>query len=200
MAINCVEIVNWLKTWFTPKDEDYNYDLTLSNYNPTISSIITLSVYVTDGNDDPVTNHPIPIYVDGTYSSTITTDNMGAASFSYTCSHAGQVFFSASNKRTITAQVSGWKEVTLTNGKLYVNQRERICELHFSKSHNLTTANSWLWIATEAEIANYAPKTTLYAETSAREVMARVFDTGSIQANYSAVGQRSVTFNLVWHY
>lgn len=93
-----------------------------------------------------------------------------------------------------------WETITLTNGKLYVNTDLRLCELHYSKSHNLTSANTWTFIETISQISNYPPKTTLYVHGSAREVMARVFDTGSLQANFSAVGQRSITFNLMWHY
>lgn len=96
--------------------------------------------------------------------------------------------------------VDTWTAITLTNGTLYVNTDLRLCELHYSKSHNLTSANTWTFIETISQIANYPPKTTLYAQGSAREVMARVFNTGSIQANFSAVGQRSITFNLMWHY
>lgn len=95
---------------------------------------------------------------------------------------------------------SNWTEISLTNGKLYVNTDLRMCELHYSKSHNLTSANTWTFVETISQIANYPPKTTLYVHGSAREVMARVFDTGSLQANFSAVGQRSITFNLMWHY
>lgn len=96
--------------------------------------------------------------------------------------------------------VDTWTTINLTNGKLYVNTDLRMCELHYSKSHNLTSANTWTFIETISQIANYPPKTTLYVHGSAREVMARLFDTGSLQANFSAVGQRSITFNLVWHY
>lgn len=93
-----------------------------------------------------------------------------------------------------------WTTINLTNGTLYVNTDLRMCELHYSKSHNLTSANTWTFIETISQIANYPPKTTLYVHGSAREVMARLFDTGSLQANFSAVGQRSITFNLIWHY
>lgn len=93
-----------------------------------------------------------------------------------------------------------WTTISLTNGTLYVNTDLRLCELHYSKSHNLTTANAYQYIETIAHISDYPPKTTLYVHCSAREVMARLYATGSLQANYSAVGQRSITFNLMWHY
>jgi hypothetical protein len=81
-----------------------------------------------------------------------------------------------------------------------VNTALRMCELHYSTSKAFTTANTWTFMETITEISNYPPKTTLYAQGSAEPVIARVFNTGSVQANFSAVGQRSITFNLMWHY
>lgn len=97
--------------------------------------------------------------------------------------------------------LTGWETITLTNGTLYVNTDLRLCELHYSTSNGFTTANTWTFIETVSEISNYPPTTTLYAQGSAEPVIARLFDTGSIQALCrNANTTLSVTFNLMWHY
>lgn len=208
MAINCQEIVNWLKTWFTPKDEDYNYDLTVSDYNPVIDSTVTVGVNVTDGNGEIVNNHSFKLWINDDSYETLTTNNDGYASYTFTCSDWGIVRFTAETKNTTVIRVNGWKEITLTNGTLWVNGAERICEAHFSKSGvSFGTANSWTWVATEAEIANYPPKSSAsdisqhYVSCSSEPVIARIFPTGSIQALCRNANQtQSVTFSTMWHY
>jgi hypothetical protein len=176
-----------------------NIKITCSSYDPLIDTDITITIKVTDQNGDPISGFTVPLQIDLSYIAGVTTNSNGVATYTYTCNSWG-VHRIGVNSISAFITVTGWREITLTNGKLYVNGTERICELHYSKSHNLTTANTWTFIETITEISNYPPKTTVYAQGSAREVMARVFNTGSLQANYSAVGQRSITFNLVWHY
>ena len=93
MTQNCLQIVDWLKSWFTPRDEDYQYEFTVSNHNPTIDSTVQITISVTDGNGAPVTNHSFILDANGTNVS-LTTDQNGEATYNYTCSSWGICRFS----------------------------------------------------------------------------------------------------------
>lgn len=207
MTSECVEIVNWLKNWFTPKDEEYYYDMTVSNYNPTIDSNITVGVYVTDGNGDPVNNHSFQLWIGDSTSVTLTTDSQGYAGYTYNCSDWGVRRFSVGTSVTFI-KVTGWREIALKNGTLWVNGAERICEAHFSKSGvQFGAASTWTYVDTESQIANYPPKSSAsnisqhYVSCSSEPVIARIFPTGSVQGLCRNANQtQSVTFSTMWHY
>ena len=128
MAINCEDIVNWLKTWFTPRNEDYNYDLSVSDYNPVIDSTVTVGVNVTDGNGEIVNNHSFKLWINDESYETLTTNNEGYASYTFTCSDWGIVRFTAETKNTTVIRVTGWKTPTNTSDYTFSYNHE-LCEL-----------------------------------------------------------------------
>lgn len=175
-------------------------DISCSNYNPTIDSNITITITITDESGTPISGFTVPLKIDGTSISGITTNSSGVATHTYNCTEWGTHKISVKSVSTFI-RVTGWKEITVSNGTLYVNGETRTCELHYSTSKGFTTANTWTFMETITEISNYPPTTTLYAQGSAEPVIARLFDTGSIQALCrNANTTISVTFNLMWHY
>ena len=93
-------------------------------------------------------------------------------------------------------------EITLTNGKLYVNEATRTAELHYSNSRTFTSGDVgvWTFIETISQITSYPPKATLYAQCSVPNVLGRLFDTGSVQAYSTSQGAFAIAFNLIWQY
>ena len=183
-----------------------NIDISCSDYNPTIDTNVTITITVTDQNDDPISGFTVPLKIDGTSISGITTNSSGVATYTYTCTEWGNHKISVKSVSTFI-NVTGWKEIALTNGTLWVNGAERICEAHFSKSTEFGAANSWTYVATESEIANYPPKSSAsnisqhYVSCSTEPVIARIFPTGSVQAlSRNANQTQSVTFSTMWHY
>ena len=108
MTETCLPIVNWLKNWFTPTDETYNYNLTSSSYNPDIGSSITITVTVTDGNGDAVSGESVTLYMNGTAQTTQTTNSSGVATWSVTVNKFGLQDFRVENQ-SIQVKVGGWK-------------------------------------------------------------------------------------------
>ena len=84
-----------------------------------------------------------------------------------------------------------------------MNGETRTCELHYSKSNvAFTSANTWTFIETVSQIANYPPADNNNYYISANPtILTRVYATGSIQArNTVTSGSATVQFNAMWHY
>ena len=98
---------------------------------------------------------------------------------------------------------SHWETIQLTNGTLYVNEANRICELNYSKTNvAFTSANTWTFVETVSQIANYPPiGNNNYYITATPTIITRVYASGSIQArNTVTSGSATVQFNAMWHY
>ena len=106
MTETCLPIVQWLKDWFTSKDNEIHYNITSSNYNPNIDSTVTITVTVTDGDDNLVDNHSFTLNANGTDVS-LTTSN-GVATYSHTCSNWGVCRFSVKSYSCFI-KVDGWR-------------------------------------------------------------------------------------------
>ena len=140
MTSECVEIVNWLKNWFKPRDEQYTYDITVSNNNPTIDTDVTVEVSVTDGNDDAVSNHTFQLLINGGSSISLTTDSQGSASYVYTCSDWGVYRFSVGPYSNYI-RVKGWRNFRNdANFTGYYNETDVFLSVHVS---NVSVGTSW---------------------------------------------------------
>lgn len=200
MTSECVEIVNWLKNWFTPKDEDYTYSISSSEYNPTIDSTITIYVKVTDGNGDGVANHTFTMKTkNGDVS--LTTDSNGQATHSYTCNTWGNQRFRV-NGYSMYLNVTGWRTITRTNYTLWINGAERLCEIRYYKS-KVSVGTSWTFIETISD-SDYVPAPqgdSVYCACNMRGMVVRIFSSGSIQAQATtATSNQLLSFHTMWHY
>ena len=121
---------------------------------------------------------------------------------SYTADTWGITTFSANNQN-IQINVTEWKTINLTNGKLYVNESERLCELHYSKRGVSLSANTWKDIETIPQIASYPHKQEndhFYVSGSMPYYVVRIYRNGQVKA-YSTEGTSlAVTFSTMWHY
>ena len=107
MAVNCQDIINWLKNYFTLRTEDYKYDISISDYNPSIDSNVTVDINVTDGNGEIVGDHDFTLQFDDD-STDLTTDNEGSASYTYECTDWGVHRFSVGSTISFI-RVGGWR-------------------------------------------------------------------------------------------
>ena len=119
MTETCLPIVNWLKNWFTPSDEDYKYAMQVRNpsdstyaYNPHIDDVIRVAITVTDADGNNVPNHTFTLNwsepQSDAYSTTLTTNSSGFAYYDYTCNKFGLITFRVKDNN-IQVKVGGWR-------------------------------------------------------------------------------------------
>ena len=178
-------------------------ELTANNYNPTIDSNVTISAHFTDIDGNNISGRTVQLCLNGTSlgeSYSATTNSSGIATFTYTCTTWGVQDFSVENVHC-QVRVTGWKSINVNNGTLYVNGETRVAELHYSKSGADLTANTWTFVETLTQVASYPPvDNNLFVQCSNPTVIARVYATGSIQANTSASGTYAIAFTAMWHF
>lgn len=186
MTETCLPIVQWLKNWFTSKDNEIHYDIWASNYNPTINSTVTISITVTDGDNQPVTNHSFTLYVDDTTPVSLTTDNNGFASHTYTCSNWGIHTFNTPSSAT-QIKVKGYKQVVNeTKYQVYENE-----ESYYVVINTNVTFSSTSW-ATDFTIPSpYRPLIHIPLSCSDRQTSGRFTSDGTVQVVNLGTTQRT---------
>ena len=102
-------------------------DISCSNYNPTIDSNITITITITDESGTPISGFTVPLKIDGTSITGITTNSSGVATHTYTCTEWGNHKISVKSVSTFI-NVTGWK--TPTNNSDYTfSYNHELCEL-----------------------------------------------------------------------
>ena len=112
---NCIVTVNPY-----PIGSIISYEISSSNYNPTIDSSVTITVKAVSTDGGPVPNCPFVLNANGTDVS-LTAGTNGIATYTYTCSSWGLHTFSVSDN-SIQINVKGWKKYRNDNNyKVYYN-------------------------------------------------------------------------------
>ena len=194
MTQTCLQFVNWLKSWYTPKTEDYKYVIT-SNGTVTIGNNLTVTVTVLDGNNDVVPNHEFTLTVpSGT--SDLTTDSNGQATYTYTASSWGiRTFRVGETQKQI--YVNGKRSVSSTNFTVY--EYEDFVTLYASRNYALTNSTSWQ--QSLAIPSSVTPPNTVVTATSHKSVLARATTGGNIEllnTSGTAISSTSIQFQLMW--
>ena len=92
----------------------YQYEISLSNYNPKIGEPVTITVKVTRYNDTPVRNALVTIYKDNiSWVSGVPTNANGIYTRTFTPTTAGVVNFSIKNAKAQCNVQDEWKQVPL---------------------------------------------------------------------------------------
>ena len=133
----------------------FNIKIEPSNYNPDIDDTITVTITVTDQNDDPIPNWTVPLTINGTaITGTLTTNANGVATYNYTCSEWGVCRFSV---KTFSAfvNVAGWKTVQ-TGSKFTAKSNGRAVSVKCSQESNSGTVGTEYDIGTL--ISGYRPQ------------------------------------------
>lgn len=91
-------------------DKIFNYDLLVSDYNPTINEDIVVSCKVTDFYGVEVAGESFTLKRNGTTVGTSTTNLQGVATWNVTCDEWGLQVFRVENT-SIQVNVTGWKQI-----------------------------------------------------------------------------------------
>lgn len=91
-------------------NEIFNYDLWVSDYNPTINDDIVVSCKVTDFYGVAVAGESFTLKRNGTTVGTSTTNPQGVATWNVTCDEWGLQDFRVENT-SIQVNVTGWKQI-----------------------------------------------------------------------------------------
>ena len=91
-------------------NEIFNYDLLVSDYNPTINDDIVVSCKVTDFYGVEVAGESFTLKRNGTTVGTSTTNLQGVATWNVTCDEWGLQDFRVGNT-SIQVNVTGWKQI-----------------------------------------------------------------------------------------
>lgn len=178
-----------------------NIDISCSTYNPTIDTSVTITITVTDQNGDPISGFTVPLKIDGTSITGITTNSSGVATHTYNCTDWGNHKI---NVKSVSAfiNVTGWRTITHTNYTLWINGAERLCEIIYYKS-NTSVGTTWTDIETITD-TDYRPALqgdSVYCPCNMRGMVVRIFSSGAIKAQATtATSNQLFSFHGMWHY
>ena len=136
--------------------ENYNItNIECSDYNPSIDGNITVTITVNDVYGDAISGESVTVTAsEGTFtqlngsnitaasSVTGTTNSSGQFTLTYACSEWGLITFSANNTNT-QINVQGWRQITISTGKLFVNDSTKTAIFHFSRTGTITSEISY---------------------------------------------------------
>ena len=119
-------------------------DIQASNYNPNIDDTITITVTATNQSGDPIGNQAYALKKNGETLTTLTTDNNGVATYTYTCDNWGLYKFSIKSFST-SINVTGWR-VVQDDGIYYLKYNDKLvfAKISYDTSVNWSTTVSHL--------------------------------------------------------
>ena len=118
----------------------HNIDINCSDYNPDIDTTITVTVTVTDQNDDPVTDYTVPLKIDGTSITGVTTNSSGVATYNYSCNDWGVHKISVKSVSAYV-KVGGWRTF-IDNGTYTGKYNDEYVSLTMSTT-GITFTSTW---------------------------------------------------------
>lgn len=148
----------------------YCYEITPSNYNPTIDGSITISVRVTNVFGNTIDDKQVTLYSNGSTVGTATTNNVGVATFSYTFSDWDLHRFVVGNA-SLELQATGLKQVAQKTNNvvkytLYADESSRTCVIRIESTSNCNIANGEQYAVTGLIPSKYTPKANLFCDVN----------------------------------
>lgn len=134
----------------------YVYEMTASTYNPTIDTAFTITVTAKSVFGNPIGNKSLTLYKDGTSVGSYTTDEYGRAYWTVTLSDWDNHHFTC-NGADLDVMANGWKQVTVSTGNLWVNERTKIALYTFTRTGTITSEISYANVIPSA----YRPKSNV---------------------------------------
>ena len=122
-------------------DEIWNYDLSVSDYNPTVDSTVSVTCRVTDFYGEAVTGESVTLYCNGSSVSTSITNNEGVATWTVTCDEWGLQDFRVANTN-IQVRVIGYKTTTPHSNYTIYEFEDRV-GLRINIDSNITFKTTW---------------------------------------------------------
>ena len=124
------------------------YELSSSDYNPTIDSTITITCTCKNVLGNPIANKTLDLMMNGVSQGTSTTNGNGITTWTITVGDWENKHFHIGNA-TLDIKANGWKEVwrnTTTNPKIQVFRNADHCRLQFTGYAVSSMNTSWAWI------------------------------------------------------
>lgn len=152
----------------------YQYELTSSDYNPTVDTTITITCTCKNIFGNPVSNKTLTLYQNGSSQATATTNANGIATWNITITNFGTNHFTIGNA-TLDIKANG-KTNTLVDGsgiQWYANDEIGINAIVYNNDVTVN-ANSYLIVknaySSDNEKIKYCPSTSVYAPTNVKDV------------------------------
>ena len=185
-------------------DEIWNYDLTCSDYNPTVDSTVTVTCRVTDFYGEAVSGESVTLYCNGSSVSASITNNQGIATWTVTVDALGLNSFSVANSK-LAINVIGWREVTLPSSvtsycNLYVNDALRICDFKYYRTDYNFTKTSSITLHTGLIPEDYRPLVNVICASFNDVIVAGIITDGSLSVASSETGSKNINISATWHY
>lgn len=118
------------------------YELSSSDYNPTIDSTITITCTCKNVLGNPIANKTLELMMNGVSQGTSTTNANGIATWTVTLGAWGNKHFYIGNA-TLDLVVTGYREISVTTGKLYVNDLTKTASYYFTRTGSITSEISY---------------------------------------------------------
>lgn len=161
----------------------YYYDIRCSEYNVDIDSEITVTIVVSDDDNELVPNYEFNLLLDDELLTTLTTDETGTVTYNYTCNEFGIHTFSV-NEYKISIKVSGWKSYPSTTTGFSIKYNEDYCSinLNYPSNHTLNHTYDLITLAEgyRPDIAIAVPLATISSNGETYGYL-RVFIDGRVQ-------------------
>lgn len=180
----------------------YRYELTSSDYNPTIDSTITITCTCKNVLGNPIANKTLELMMNGVSQGTSTTNANGIATWSITFGLEGLKDYYIGNSHCILF-VNKYHKIYDSNGLMwYVNTSTGISHITLNRSKISISANSntvlkSAYSSTDSKV-NYCPFTTHSIPTQQYDVFLSVNYLGEIRLyNYrsTSISNASVQAN-----
>ena len=180
----------------------HNIDINCSNYNPDIDTTTTITITVTDQNDDPVTGYTVPLKIDGTSITGVTTNSSGIATYNYPCTDWGEHKISVKSVSAFI-NVKGWRTF-IDTGTFTGKYNNEYVYLNISTT-GITFTSTWAEFAIDVIPDNnpdLRPSSTLVLPTTNPRNFVRVGSTSRRIARATIAGQtlpdQSLYVTFLW--
>ena len=120
----------------------YYYNLMSSDFNPNIDDEIIITCRVKTVTGEDVEGKTVTLYKNGSSVGTSTTSELGVASWTVTCDDWGLQDFRVENT-SIQVNVTGWREITIGTGRLWVNDETKTAVYYFTRTGAITSEISY---------------------------------------------------------
>ena len=182
----------------------YQYELTSSNYNPTIDTTITITCTCRNVRGNPIANKELELFQNGLSQGTQTTNANGIATWTLTMSNWGTQDIQVENE-TISVYVNGFKKIAEnTTYTLMVDETTRCCRIEAHRTNiTITSGHSFTGYSDFVIPSKYYPKSNCYSLIMRNTTfLFWLFNNGSY--GVTNLGDTVTGYNLAftheWHY
>lgn len=183
----------------------YRYELSSSNYNPTIDSTITITCTCKNVLGNPIANKTLELMMNGVSQGTSTTNANGIATWTLTMNNWGNQELKIENQ-TIEVYVTGFKFIQSNiTYNLYVDESQRLAQIRVNRSNVAIGTGDGFNYSDFKIPSKYCPKSNSFVPIgrNAPLILNYVWSNGTIGI-FNNTGNPWTNYNLAfqheWHY